>query len=244
MTAAAKPIQAKPQTEPKAKSEDNAKVEGEPKLKRKSSYVRLKELPAVFTGRELAMRYGWDSTMAAVYCNRWGKDGLAMSAGVRSDVYFNLVVEKNWEIHLGEAALRMYPDAIKVGAQILVRYGWVTQHSTLYEVAIPEGMRVYKSEVIFVHPRPKPWFGVVSRNQALDKDDPQRALSPAWALADLAVFEAPGLPDSDDLYLHGHTARALTVATAIRELAGLKGPKGLPEDKVVELTRVYARESL
>lgn len=147
-----------------------------------SGTARLKDLPPLFRGGDLTLRFGWTSKNASQYLYLWRRAGLIEALGGKSDVYANLVRNRNpdWE-----KALRMaQPAAVLVGHEVLRRAGWITQIPARPEVALPLGKTPSAiHRFAFVH-RSDAWFDAVRPKLRQDLS-PLPALTPAWALADL-----------------------------------------------------------
>jgi hypothetical protein len=142
-----------------------------------SSIQRLLSLPALFSGKDLTVRFQWTSKAASQYLYLWKKRGLVQALGGHSDVFANLLVQPqpDWE-----AALRTaMPSAVIVGVDALRRAGWTTQVPSRPEVAVQAGQPRYSVERFSLHTRPASWFDV-SRPGIRE-----HGLHPAWALADM-----------------------------------------------------------
>ncbi len=142
-----------------------------------SSVQRLLSLPALFSGKDLTIRFQWTSKAASQYLYLWKKRGLVQPLGGHSDIFANTLVQPqpDWE-----AALRLaMPSAVVVCAEALRRGGWTTQVPSQPEVAVPAGQPRYSVHRFDVKPRPASWFEA-SRPGIRD-----HCLQPAWALADM-----------------------------------------------------------
>lgn len=151
--------------------------------KRINSFDRLSTLPAIFTGRDLTVRFGWSNKTASHYIWLWSKQGRIDKLGGHSDTFANLVVEKtpNWEA----ALLRALPSATKIGVECLRIHGWTTQIQTIPDAAIDASGSEFSIDKFIIHKRPVDWFDTVSKG--IDRPHAQvlPLLRPAWALADL-----------------------------------------------------------
>lgn len=149
-------------------------------------------LPALFSGRDLTVRFQWTSKAASQYLYLWKKRGLVQPLGGHSDVFANTLVQPqpDWE-----AALRLaMPSAVVVGTEALRRGGWTTQVPRLPEVYVQAGEPQYAVEHFTVKPKPARWFED-SRPGVQD-----HSLRPAWALADMlkdAGWHDAGLQPDD-----------------------------------------------
>jgi hypothetical protein len=182
-----------------------------------SAINRLATLPEVFTGGDLTVLFGWKSAICSSYLAQWRKAGLIKSLGGRSDVHMNLV--RHRQVSPEAALRRAFPQAIKVGVDILREAGWTTQIPSLIDVAVPTASSLYNLEGFTLTTRTPKWFqcvahGVDKVQQGIDR------LQPAWALADMlaraqdARVRKAWLLDPEDLDLESvrndkHAAKAL-----------------------------------
>lgn len=149
-----------------------------------SASKRLETLPEIFTGSDLTMLCGWRSPIASTYLANWRKAGLVRSLGGRSDIHMNLV--RNRHVNAEAALRRVFPQATKVGADILREAGWTTQIPSLPEVAVPQPGPIYAVEGFALTGRPNKWFTKVVPG-VLQVDDGLMRLQPAWALVDMVA---------------------------------------------------------
>lgn len=212
----------------------------EKKPKRVSPILRLREMPAVFSIRDLGLHFGWSQEQTWVYANRWVAQGLVKLVAARSGLYFNLVKDTNFQAHIQEAALRLYPQGIHVGSGILQREGWTTQGNEVFEVAVKAGTRIYKSDFILASKRHASWFAVVSKERAYHTHHVMRELLPSWAFADLVVLDLPGRPDPDDVYLSGALGAGKTVEAVRFALTQIAEAVGTNSLVALELAQRYA----
>jgi hypothetical protein len=170
-----------------------------------SALKRLALVPEVFTGGDLTVLFGWKSAICSNYLAHWRKAGLVKSLGGRSDVHMNLL--RNRHINPEAALRRAFPQAIKVGVDVLREAGWTTQIAHTTEVAVPSGSSLYDVEGFALTTRTAKWFNSVAPGthrvaQGIDR------LQPAWALADMlaraqdARVRNAWLLDPEDLDLH------------------------------------------
>lgn len=166
----------------------------------RSAIERLRELPEIFRGADLTVRFQWPSKTASQYLYLWRQRGLVAKLGGHSDIYANLVAERNpnWE-----KALRLaMPSAVVIGLEVLRRHGWTTQIPALPPVAVNNVQPVYQVEHFDISPRPPGWFTAARGGIRPAEGDGAPELAPAWALADL--IKRYGWPniglDEDDIY--------------------------------------------
>lgn len=147
-----------------------------------SAVQRLAAMPEVFTGGDLSTVFGWKSATTSNYLANWRKNGLVRALGGRSDVYMNLV--RNRQVSPETALRRAFPNAVRVGVDVLREAGWTTQIPTTPEVAVPVSSALYAVQDFELTTRPNKWFlqvasGIVQVEQGINQ------LKPAWALADM-----------------------------------------------------------
>lgn len=149
-----------------------------------SALQRLLSLPAIFSGRDLTVRFGWTSKNASQYLYLWKKRGLVQALGGHSDTFANLLVQPrvDWE----ECLRRAMPSAVIVGVEALRRRSWTTQIQARPDVAVQESLPVYTVDHFTVSARPAAWF------EASRKGIENGALAPASALADMLAREGWG----------------------------------------------------
>ena len=99
-----------------------------------SAIERLRELPPVFRGANLTIRFRWDSKTASQYLYLWKRRNLVKGLGGHSDVFANLLIAQypDWE----KALLMAMPSAVVVGVEVLRRAGWSTQIPQRPNVAV------------------------------------------------------------------------------------------------------------
>ncbi len=180
-----------------------------------SSIQRLRSLPALFSGKDLTVRFQWTSKAASQYLYLWKKRGLIQPLGGHSDVFSNTLVQPqpDWE-----AALRLaMPSAVIAGIEALRRGGWTTQVPSHPEVFVQAGQPRYSVGRFAIKPRPASWF------EASQPGIRDHCLQPAWALADLLTSN--GWPDAglqpDDLDWAGVRKRDQTQFAAACRAYGL-----------------------
>lgn len=147
-----------------------------------SSVNRLASLPEIFTGGDLAVLFGWRSSICSTYLASWRKAGLIKSLGGRSDVHMNLV--QNRQANTEAALRRVYPRATRIGVDILREAGWTTQIPVRTSVAVPRASARHDLPVFLLETRSAKWFarvapGIERVERGIDR------LHPAWALADM-----------------------------------------------------------
>jgi hypothetical protein len=169
-----------------------------------SAIKRLATLPEVFTGGELAVLFGWKSGICSTYLASWRKAGLVQSLGGRSDVHMNLL--RNSQANPQLALHRAYPQAIKLGIDVLREAGWTTQILSVIDIAVPSGSTLHHLPGFALTTRTAKWYAAVSSAVVRTAQGPG-SLPPAWALADMLAraqdtrVRHAWLPDPEDLDL-------------------------------------------
>jgi len=132
-------------------------------MKRRNSFEMLRDLPGVFSLRDVVIRHGLSEAAARQYCWRWGNAGMVTPVGPRIGVFYNLVVEPNKEYLLAaalEKALGIRPYVI-VGHSALNDAGWTTQMPQRIELALLVTRETHSYPMIDgvdILPRPLAWF--------------------------------------------------------------------------------------
>jgi hypothetical protein len=178
-----------------------------------SAIERLQQLPPLFRGPDLTVRFQWTSKTASQYLYLWKRRELVQPLGGHSDVFANRLVEPNpnWEA----AVMLAMPTATIVGIECLRRAGWITQVPSRPEVAVDATQPVYATDMFEVVSRRPSWFTAIAgatESRAADADRSAPVLRPAWALADMlqrADWGACGLqPDDIDWGVVGEADRS------------------------------------
>ncbi|UNC16303.1 hypothetical protein FE249_19015 (plasmid) [Acidiphilium multivorum] len=149
---------------------------------RVSAYQRLLDIPEIFRGAELTMRFQWTSKKTSQYLYMWAERGLIEPFGGHSDVYANLVRNRTpkWEVALQKAM----PSALVIGVDALRRAGVTTQIMHRPEIAVLSTDPVYKADRYTLVPKSARYFSRV-RPGIIRQDNGLQVLRPEWALADL-----------------------------------------------------------
>ncbi|MEO5795632.1 MAG: hypothetical protein ABIP34_12100 [Rhodoferax sp.] len=147
-----------------------------------SATARLADLPEVFTGRDLTAKFQWPSAIASTYLGNWRKAGLVRSLGGHSDVHMNLL--RSPQVSTELALRRAYPEALKIGADVLREAGWTTQIMQQPEVAVMSTSPLFQLDGYTLQRRSLAWFdnvqpGIEKVQGGLD------LLRPTWAFADM-----------------------------------------------------------
>lgn len=147
-----------------------------------SAFERLNKLPAIFKGSDVNMLFGWTGATAATYIAQWTRKGMIKPLGGRSGIYFNLVVQRDFDLEAG--LRRAIPLATKVGVDALRNAGWTTQIVAKCEAAVPDDGPAYAVTDFDLQTRSAKWFQM-TRPGVIDERMGLRQLKPEWALADM-----------------------------------------------------------
>ena len=149
-----------------------------------SANDRLTQLPAIFTGSDLTIRFGWTSAYASQYIQQWRKRGLVQSLGGLSDVHFNLLQCRAPNLEAG--LRRAIPQAVKGGVDVLREAGWTTQVIRHLEALVPSNGPIYALNEVTLQLRKPQWFVLTEIGTiAVEPEEGIRRLQPSWALADM-----------------------------------------------------------
>lgn len=147
-----------------------------------SAFERLSQLPAIFKGSDVTMLFDWSGPTAASYIAQWSKKGMIKPLGGRAGIYFNLVVQRDFDLEAG--LRRAIPMATKMGVDALREAGWTTQVIARAEVAVPDDGPAYSIDGFDLQPRSSRWYEMTSGGVGDDRLGLRR-LKPEWALADM-----------------------------------------------------------
>jgi hypothetical protein len=103
--------------------------------------------------------------------------------GGRSQVYFNLCADANWNRYIEVAAKLAFPHAIMVGGAVLVGAGYTKQRTGVTDLAIAPETATYSIDGFQLHARRRAWFVCVSMGIRGNQRGFAR-LRAHWALAD------------------------------------------------------------
>jgi hypothetical protein len=216
-----------------------------------SATQRLGNLPEIFSGGDLTVRFGWTSGIASSYLAHWRKAGLVKSLGGRADVHMNLVVNLN--ANPLAALSRAYPQAVKVGIDILREAGWTTQIPTCIDIALPANYSLHDIEGFSFTKRNAVWFSRV-RPGTVFVENGIHQLKAAWALADMLAraqdlrVRGAWLPDPEDMDWHSvradkHLANALAAFALPRTCLEGSGFEKIYDALALHHTKLATRAS-
>jgi len=155
-----------------------------------SATERLLDLPDVFKGSDLTMRFGWTSKQASHYLYLWKRNKLIASLGGHSDTFVNLLTTANrpdW----GLAALEAMPTAVIIGVEALRFAGWTTQIMARPEIAVNKRYPVYRISPYEVVPMSQRQVrAVIEPGTDRSVKGGLPVLDPAWALAEMLFRQA------------------------------------------------------
>jgi hypothetical protein len=164
----------------------------------------LLRLPPVFTLVDFQRATGAKPAVAHVSLTRLAERNWVKNAGVRSSVYFNLLVDpKAAENRVLEAVKRVYPSAVVIGPACLHAHGWTTQIPQVFDVAVLARPSLRQFDGVHLVPRPKKWFAALLQSDQLLRAGESpfsiESVTPAFALEDAREFQDVWVPDPDDL---------------------------------------------
>jgi hypothetical protein len=120
---------------------------------------RLPQLPVVFSTADAAALFSdLDASGRRVMLNRWKELGLIRPAGPRSKLYYNLMLQSDWQAVLSIAVCRAYPSATLIGPNVLRRAGWTTQIARDLHVAVLKARTYARLDGVQIHPRSHTWY--------------------------------------------------------------------------------------
>lgn len=160
----------------------------------------LRQMPAVFTNRDLMRKFGQTEAWVKLSLTRWKGYGLVKPAGPRLGIYYNLVVDPDWKARLPEAVKLAFPSAVVIGATVLHRHGWTTQIPQYLFIAVLKSPSQPKMDGVLAFGRPRSWYVEFSPWGESIYGLP--ALSPFNALRDCHIHvneKGMWCPDEDDL---------------------------------------------
>lgn len=175
------------------------------KRKKMSSISVLKQLPDVFTHRDVKILLNLEKEYISIYCHRWVKSGLIKSLGPKAGVYYNLIVNPNGPEELIKKAVdKLGKEVIVIGLSSLHQHGWTTQRPQQIEIAVPvnsmdktfpilDGFNVFK--------RSHKWFSAVYNKSEIGINQ-FMTLSPELALIDILKEKGKNdlwFPDPSDI---------------------------------------------
>lgn len=168
--------------------------------------VQLGQVGPLFRGHQAMRLFDWDRKTARHYLWRWKEAGRLMSLGGKSDVFFNLRVDPNWERHLHLAVGMAMPACLESGARVLLDAGLTTQIAGMPEFILSLDEPHYKLDLAHVESRPVAWVAALYAKNAIDPasalrgtGEPLRML-PGAALIDSVAHSEQHRLAPDDIY--------------------------------------------
>lgn len=124
-----------------------------------SALQRIAQLPPLFRGSDLTVRFGWTSRRTSHYLYLWSKRGLIEPLGGRSDVYaITLPGPKTSDVNWYRAADMAMPGAVLTGLDVLRQHGWITQIVHKPQLAVSTRGPVFELDRFEVTSRTQAWF--------------------------------------------------------------------------------------
>jgi hypothetical protein len=181
-----------------------------------SALTRLRELPEAFTFAGFCKLSRFSNNAASVCLRRWKEKGLIEPAGERARIYFNKLRAPEVDSSLRVAALLFeYPSAILCGESVLHAAGWITPIPTQLSIAVLSRPSYVSLHGFAICGRSLAWFRKIhppANHSTEQRVYGLRALSPAFALADLYTDPKAWHPDPDDLDIPDEDHRAVLAA--------------------------------
>lgn len=120
---------------------------------------RLPLLPVVFSMADAAaLCSDLDASRRRVMLKRWKERGLIRPAGPRSKLYYNLMLQSDWQAVLLITVCRAYPSAVLIGPNVLRRAGWTTQIARDLHIAVLKRRTYARLDGVQIHPRSRAWY--------------------------------------------------------------------------------------
>lgn len=156
-----------------------------------SSFKRLSQLPELFRGADLTVRFSWTSKTASQYLYLWKASGYVSALGGHSDIYANRIALGHRSPPWEKALLMAMPSSMIAGLEALRCAGWITQIPALPTVVVDGSCPVYSTPHFSIVQKPTGWFKK-TRPHIETAVDRLPVLWPAWALADLLATHGWG----------------------------------------------------
>lgn len=169
---------------------------------RKTAIARLRQLPAIFSVRDLVILDGaMQLERASVYCLRWKRAGLIKPFGPRLGLFRNLVVDPTGSESIDTALIKIFGGPIVAGVSALHEAGIITQIPQQLHVAVLASRTLPSFFDVVLMPRPAAWW--IKTKPYLTKPvlDYMRSLEPEAALADMIAAKDLQSLDPDDFDL-------------------------------------------
>lgn len=164
----------------------------------KCNSLELTDLPVVFDLDELIEWSDGDRNLAITRLHRWEINAFVQRFKQDSFVYFNLKKDPAAPLRFSDhAMIKAHPDAMIAGVSALHRAGWTTQIPAKTELVINQSSCGDADGVasFSLMPRSEDHLEIL-KSKVLPGDVP--VLEPAWALADLLLYDL-WHPSEDDL---------------------------------------------
>jgi hypothetical protein len=167
---------------------------------------RLSSVPEVFTSEEFCRRTGMSHQAAGLYLVRLKHAGLVETAGPRTGLFFNRLKQPQIDASLRlQAAKRLYPSALVVGAACLHAAGFTTQIPHVLDVAVKSRPSIKQLDGLKIVRRPLAWYRRMAAGGLILREGQSpfviESLAPRAALHDAREHPADQLwlPDPEDL---------------------------------------------
>lgn len=203
-----------------------------------SSLTRLTSLPGIFHTTDVLMRCGVPKDQVNQLLWRWKRAGHVQSLGDRSDVWFNLVLDKEVSRERWERAVTLaMPTAIAAGHGVLMRSGLSTQMTNADYLIRPARAARASIDGASVHERPAVWIRHLRRAGAVQPSAIERGLAqldPGAAALDMLAFDPDGI-DAGEIDWEALDAASVELCQQLLPLAQHFSPANLEGDRAEPL---------
>ena len=159
----------------------------------------LMQLPPVFTGAQMGLLTGHDTSTVSQTLWRWSVAGIVRPLGGKSDVFLNVTVKPESIGMRANAIVLAMPEAVLAGHSILMESGISTQLCHDEYLVVPASGKRFSIQGAVVQPRPVWWMKALLNRQCIDYKPKLPRMSVSAALADLLIFDRLSAPAPDDL---------------------------------------------
>lgn len=190
-----------------------------------SAIKTLTQLPDVFTATAAAQLGKIKDEQFKQVMWRWKVAGLVKPIGDRSNVYINLIVDKEVTRERWERAVQLaMPQSILAGHGVLMRAAVMTQMASLDYLIRPPRTASKPIDQATVQERPLAWMKKLKHTDgAIDSSGILPHLDPGVAIADLLLFDS-GAIDPDDIEWHELSERSTLLYRSLMAEAGVDAP--------------------
>ncbi|BAI81752.1 hypothetical protein DEFDS_P130 (plasmid) [Deferribacter desulfuricans SSM1] len=148
----------------------------------------LNDLPEVFTVNEFCLYYGKKQYKTMLSC--LNKKGIIKKAGVKSNIYYNMIkIKEVTTEHIKKALKKLYPFGLFSGLYILYKNGFTSQIPYTLSYILPSATKPYiyrkinSADILY---RPKKYFFYL-KSKSIDDE-----IKPSYVIADMVIFSDYG----------------------------------------------------